>query len=125
VAAIVVISAASTFALAGNTALSQSGSARRDGDWNRAVAEARRAASWMPWSPAPWEALGRAQLGAGRIPEARASFRKAISIDSGDWELWYHLARASSGKSRQHALREAARLFPRARFVRAAARGGR
>jgi Flp pilus assembly protein TadD len=73
---------------------------------------------WMPWSPGPWEALGRAQLGAGLLPTARASFRKAISMDSGDWELWYRLASASRGAERRHALHQAARLFPQAHLLR-------
>jgi Flp pilus assembly protein TadD len=70
----------------------------------------------MPWSPAPWEALGRAQLGAGQAADARHSFRKAISMDGGDWELWYRLAAASSGRARHEALLEASALFPRAKF---------
>jgi len=59
------------------------------------------------------------------LPAARVSFRKAISMDSGDWELWYRLASASGGQARRHALREAARLFPRAESLRAAAAEGR
>jgi hypothetical protein len=115
---ILAVSAGAVVALVGNNALSRSDSERRDRDWVSAANDARLARSWMPWSPAPWEALGRAQLGAGRIREARASFRKAISMDRGDWELWYHLASASRGEARQHALRQATRLFPRAEFVR-------
>jgi Flp pilus assembly protein TadD len=73
---------------------------------------------WMPWSPKPWEALGRAELGAGLVPAARASFRKAISMDSGDWELWYRLGSATRGGERSRALRQAARLFPRGQLLR-------
>ena len=72
----------------------------------------------------PWEALGRAQLGAGLLPGARASFRKAISMDSGDWELWYRLASASGGGERRLAIRQAARLFPRAQLLRGSVRAG-
>ena len=120
VALIVVVCAGAAVGLAGNTALSRSDSARRQQDWVDAAEKAHLARSWMPWSPAPWEALGRAQLGAGRISEARLSFRKAISFDRTDWELWYYLASASTGDTRRSALRQAARLFPRARFLRAA-----
>jgi Flp pilus assembly protein TadD len=108
----------------GNTALSRSDAARQNNDWARAAVDARRAEMWMPWSPRPWEALGRAQLGAGLLPEARRSFRKAISMDSGDWELWYRLASATSGGDRTRALRQAARLFPRAQLVRSAVNAG-
>jgi Flp pilus assembly protein TadD len=78
----------------------------------------------MPWSPTPWVALGRAQLGAGLPRDARASFHKAISIDDGDWELWYLLASASSGKARRVALEQAARLYPRAQLLRTKAGAG-
>ena len=121
VAALVVAAGFAAVGLVGNTALSRSNVARQDGDWTRAASDARHAKTWMPWSPRPWVALGRAQLGAGLLPAARASFRKALSMDSGEWELWYRLASASRGQTRRHALREAARLFPRAESLRAAA----
>ena len=124
VAALVVAAGFAAVGLVGNTALSRSNVARQNQDWGRAASDARRAKTWMPWSPKPWEALGRAQLGAGLLPTARASFRKAISMDSGDWELWYRLASASRGEARRRALREAVHLFPRAELLRAAARGG-
>jgi O-Antigen ligase len=113
VAATVVVAAFTAIALIGNSALSASNSARTSGNWVRAASEARKARQWMPWSPAPWSALGLAQLGSGLAPEARASFRKALSIDSGDWKLWYDLARASSGRARVRALENAVALFPR------------
>jgi hypothetical protein len=124
---VVVIVVAAGFAavgLVGNTALSRSDAARQNQDWARAAGDARRAKMWMPWSPRPWEALGRAELGAGLLPEARASFRKAISMDSGDWELWYRLAGASSGGERSRALRQVARLYPQAQLSSATVRAG-
>jgi hypothetical protein len=125
VAALVVAAGFAAVGLVGNTALSRSNAARQDGEWAKAARDARRAKTWMPWSPEPWVALGRAELGAGLAPDARASFRKAISMDRGDWELWYRLASASRGETRRRALREAARLFPRAESLRAAAAEGR
>jgi hypothetical protein len=124
---VVVVVVAAGFAalgLVGNTALSRSDAALQHHDWARAATDARRAKTWMPWSPAPWEALGRAQLGAGLVSGARASFRKAISMDSGDWELWYRLAGASSGGERRFAIRQAARLIPRAQLLRDSIRAG-
>jgi O-Antigen ligase len=118
VAAAVAISLAAAVGLTGNMALSRSNKALRHGDWARAATDARTARSWMPWSPAPWEALGRAQLAAGFAVDAQKSFRKALSMDRGDWELWYRLATASKGSVRRHAIIEAARLFPRAGFLR-------
>jgi hypothetical protein len=124
---VVVVVVAAGFAavgLVGNTALSRSDAARQNRDWAQAAADARRAKTWMPWSPKPWEALGRAQLGAGLVPAARASFRKGISMDSGDWELWYRLAGASSGGERRRALRQAALLIPRAQVLRSSVSAG-
>jgi hypothetical protein len=124
VAVIVVAAGFAAVGLVGNTALSRSDAARQSQDWGRAATDARRAKAWMPWSPRPWEALGRAQVGAGLLPAARASFRKGISMDSGDWELWYRLASASRGVERSRALERAVRLFPRAQLLRATTSGG-
>ncbi len=123
VAATVVVATFTAIGLIGNSALSASNSARTNGNWARAASDARKARQWMPWSPAPWSALGLAQLGSGLAPEARASFHKALSIDSGDWKLWYDLARASSGRARKRALGNAVALFPRSGLkVKAGAR---
>jgi hypothetical protein len=111
VAVIVALTAFAAIGQIGNSALGASNSARSSGNWTRAATDARKAQQWMPWSPAPWSALGLAQLGAGFVPEARASFKKALSIDSGDWKLWYDLARASSGQPRKRALQHAVALF--------------
>jgi hypothetical protein len=118
VAVIVVAAGFAAVGLVGNTALSRSDEARQRQDWAEAARDARRAEMWMPWSPKPWESLGRAELGAGLVPAARASFRKAISMDSGDWELWYRLGSATRGGERSRALRQAARLFPRGLLLR-------
>jgi tetratricopeptide (TPR) repeat protein len=99
-------------ALLGNSALSRSETAREKGKPARAAADARRARTLMPWSPRPWEALGRAQVAAGLLPQARLSFRKAISMDRGDWRLWYDLAGASTGPAAHRALQHAVFLFP-------------
>ncbi len=99
-------------ALLGNSALSRSETAREQGKPARAAVDARRARSLMPWSPRPWEALGRAQVAAGLLPQARLSFRKAISMDRGDWRLWYDLASATTGPAEHRALQHAVILFP-------------
>jgi hypothetical protein len=113
--------AAAAFAmlgLLGNSALSRSETAREHHDEAAAATDARHAHWLMPWSPAPWQALGRAQLAASLLPEARQSFRNAISIDPGDWQLWYDLAAATSGSERTGALRKVAVLYPRSDLVR-------
>jgi hypothetical protein len=108
----VAAAAFATIALIGNTALSQSASARAHGEQTVAADDARRARLLMPWSPAPWESLGLSQLAAGLLPEARRSLRQAISMDPGDWEPWYDLARATTGRERARSLRRVAALFP-------------
>jgi hypothetical protein len=114
VAALAVAAAGfATIALLGNAALSRSATARREGKLVQAATDARRARSLMPWSPAPWDALGQTQLAAGLAHDARQSFRKAISMDKGDWQLWYDLAGATTGATRRLALRQAVTLFPR------------
>jgi O-antigen ligase len=113
----VVAATFATTALLGNAALSRSASARERGDQAAAATDARRARFVMPWSPAPWRALGRAQLAAGFPLAARDSFRHAISMDSGDWELWYDLSRATKGPEQARALAHVAQLYPESGLV--------
>ena len=114
--AVATVIAAAAFAivgLLGNSALRSSVAARGDGNLEQAAADARRARVWMPWSPRPWSALGEAQLAAGLVGRARASFQKALSLDTGNWRLWYDVARATSGPARAAAIRHAVVLYPR------------
>ena len=74
---------------------------------------ARRAARLQPWSAEPWRLLGEAQLARGEVSAARASFRKGIERDDGDWELWLDLALATEGAERAHAIEQAQELNPR------------
>jgi O-Antigen ligase len=114
-----------TIALVGNVALSRSETAREHGRFVAAAVDARRARTLLPWSPAPWEALGRAQLAAGYPPDARASFHRALSLDRGNWQLWYELSTVTRGRERIRSLRRVAALFPRSGLVsQAAAAGG-
>ena len=107
------IAAAGFVFLVGHMLLARASDAARDGRWASAVRDARRAASWLPWSIAPWRQLGEAQLALGDTAAARASFRTALRKDPGDWSLWFDLARASSGPARTAALARAKRLDPR------------
>jgi Flp pilus assembly protein TadD len=72
----------------------------------------------MPWSPQPWEALGTAELKAGLLADARKSFRKAVTLDPGDWALWSQLAAVTVGAERTHAQNEVAVLYPRSGLAR-------
>jgi hypothetical protein len=75
--------------------------------------QARKAKRWSPWSSEPWQRLGEAQLVAGELAAARGSFREAIAKEPNNWELWFRLAEASSGREQRRALAEALRLNPR------------
>jgi hypothetical protein len=61
-----------------------------------AIAAARRAHRWAPWSSEPYRLLGEAQLADGQLPAARSSFRAALAKDRHDWRLWLDLALADS-----------------------------
>ncbi len=98
--------------LVGSMALAQSADVARAADWEESERKARRAATWAPWSPEPWQRIGESQLARGELGNARASFRKAIAKDEGDWSLWLDLARASEGRAQLDALAQATRLNP-------------
>lgn len=99
--------------LLGNSALATSRSDLEAGKIADAQQQARRAASWAPWSSDPWDSLGDAQVAGGTKAAAIASYRKGLSIDRNDWKLWYDLAIASTGAVRRHAMAESLALSPR------------
>jgi O-Antigen ligase len=113
VGAAVVIAGFAGFALVGNSALASAQDANQAHNWDKAAVQARRAHTWMPWSPAPLLALGSAQLGAGLRDDALATYKDAATIDSDDWAVWADIARASSGAERDHALQRVVELYPR------------
>ena len=96
----------------GNVRLAASESARARGDVGTAVRTARQAEQWQPWSSQPPLLLGKSQLAAGDLDGAAASFRTAIRRDPGDWEGWYQLGLATSGRERAAAFDRASRLDP-------------
>jgi O-antigen ligase len=97
---------------AGNRAAASSSDALDGEELHTAATEARSARRWEPWSAEPWRLLGEAQLQAGEVEQARASFRHGIAKDGRDWELWLDLALASRGAARQSALEHVERLNP-------------
>jgi hypothetical protein len=98
--------------LVANMTLSQASAAAGKGDWARSAKDARRAHTWAPWSSEPYRFLGEAQLGEGDTKAAIASFNKAIAKSPGDWNLWFDLARATTGAPQRAALRHAKQLNP-------------
>jgi hypothetical protein len=98
--------------LVGNVAMARATSNARAGHWAASAGDAKRAATWAPWSSEPLRLLGEAQLGDGDSSAAAATFRKAIEKNDDDWSLWFDLARATTGVEQRAALDHAARLDP-------------
>jgi hypothetical protein len=110
--AVVLALAVAFLGLVGNIELSRSGDAARHGSWSAAAADARRALTWAPFSAAPWQDLGEAEIAVGDDVRAQASLRRGLEISPNDWTLWFDLARASSGRAQLAALAQARRLNP-------------
>jgi O-antigen ligase len=100
-------------ATVGNGALARAQSANRAHRYDDAAPAALLAKRWMPWSPSPLKALGTAQLGLGQTAAARASFHRAVAIDSRDWQAWLDLAATVRGTARNRAVSRARDLYPR------------
>src|SRR5207248_7717487 len=88
----------------GNGALARAQSANRAHRYADAASAALLAKRWMPWSPSPLKALGTAELELEGTAAARASFRRAVAIDSGDWQGWLDLAATLQGTARTRAV---------------------
>jgi cytochrome c-type biogenesis protein CcmH/NrfG len=92
--------------------MSRASAAASSGNWAASARDAKRAHTWAPWSSEPYRLLGEAQLGEGNTTAAVASFHTAIRKSPDDWNLWFDLARATTGKAQQAALAHASRLNP-------------
>jgi O-Antigen ligase len=101
----------------GNNALAAADRAATRDDDRAALADSRTARMWLRWAARPWQQIGEAQLAAGNVGAARASFREAISRDDSDWSFWLDLALTTSGRDRRRALAQAARLNPLGRVL--------
>jgi hypothetical protein len=96
----------------GNASSASSEGALNRGDLHKAIAAARRAERWQPWSAQPSLLLGEAKLAAGDVAGAARAFRAGIRLDEGDSELWYQLALATTGPERARARARALALDP-------------
>ncbi|HEU0193456.1 MAG TPA: O-antigen ligase family protein, partial [Gaiellales bacterium] len=108
-----VLAVGSLALLRGNLAISQSQQAASSYEWRSARTSAQTAVEWEPWSADAWMALGEAWVGLDRPGKAARAFRHAVRRDPGDWQTWYDLSIATSGREGRHALAEAYRLDPR------------
>ncbi|HEY1366694.1 MAG TPA: hypothetical protein VGF23_06265, partial [Gaiellaceae bacterium] len=111
-AAAVAVSALALVGLVGNTALGRSQDDAEAGRWSASAGEARRAASWAPWSAEPWRVLGEAQLAQRQLAAARGSLERALAKDDRSWLTWFDLAAAERGPAVRRDLAEARRLNP-------------
>ena len=86
-------------------------------DYDRAIADARRAERLAPWSVEPLLLLGRAQVGSGDRRAAALTFRRATRHAPENWRTWYELAAVTRGAERAMAVRRARVLNPRERLL--------
>ena len=98
--------------LVGNSALRASANAVQRGRFDEGKSQAHKAARWMPWAAAPWQLLGEANLYGGHDAEARRSLRRALAKDAANWQSWYLLALASTGRTQRRAVEKASSLNP-------------
>ena len=96
----------------GNRATAASIAANERGEPGPALAQARRAIDWAPWSDEPWQLRGEAELLLEDDAAARRSLARALELNPESWSTWLDLAVASRGKEKGHALAEAKRLNP-------------
>jgi hypothetical protein len=104
----------------GNRAADAAEHAVARGESEAALAETRRARTWMPWAGLPWQLAGEAQLAAGDDAAARASLERAVERDPASWSIWYDLAAVTDGQRHAEALRRARALNPLAPELAAA-----
>jgi O-Antigen ligase len=100
-------------ALIGNIAISRAQSAVNARHYAKAESNARRAASWAPWSARAWLLVGQAEAGQGGTQAAVTSLRHAVANDPRNYRYWLGLAAVAQGTERVRALEQAFRLNPR------------
>lgn len=96
----------------GNRAATASIAATDAGDPERGLAEAKRAATWAPWSEEALQLRGQAELALGDDRAARRTLSRALERNPESWSAWLELALASRGAARARALERVAALNP-------------
>ena len=107
-----VVAAIALVGALGNGALAHAQAANDAKHYPAAAKDASTARTWMPWSDEPLKARGTAQLEQGQIAAAQRTFRKATSLDPGDWQAWLDLAASVQGRARAQAVARARALYP-------------
>jgi hypothetical protein len=112
-AVMLVTAAAAAVGYVGNSAIARSDAAAARHDWGQALAAARQAKTWSPWSAEPLERMAVASLGAGHRAVARTYLERAAAKDPSNWLYWAELSLVSAGSQHVRADREASILNPR------------
>ncbi len=100
--------------LIGNIALARSEQALLADKGKVVVSEAKRAHRWAPWSAQALRDLGDGTVLIGNKRAGLADLRRAAAKDPGDWETWYDLASATSGRAHAQAVARVRALNPAA-----------
>jgi len=98
--------------LIGNLALAKAGGALLTGQKKVALAQAKKAHRWAPWSAAALRDLGEARILTGGKAAGLADLRRAAAEDPGDWQTWFDIATTTTGTEYQHALQRVEELNP-------------
>jgi hypothetical protein len=110
--------------LIGNLALARSEDDLLNAEPAAALAQARTAHRWAPWSATALRDLGESRLLVGQRGAGLSDLRRAATKDPSDWETWLDIAAAGTGAERRAALARAHALNPADPAVTAVARGG-
>jgi O-antigen ligase/polysaccharide polymerase Wzy-like membrane protein len=108
----VAVAAVCGVGLAGNHAVSAGLTALADHHYQAALADARDAHRYAPWSDEPFILRGRAQLDLHHKASAARSFQVAVRKEASDWVAWQWLARATAGPQHAEAMRHLLALDP-------------
>ena len=96
----------------GNRATAASIAAIERGEPERALAQARRAIDWAPWSTSPGSFAARPSWCSTMTLRRAGASQRRLERNPESWSIWLDLAVVSRGKERERALAEAKRLNP-------------
>ena len=100
--------------LIGNIALARSEQALQADKGKVVVSEAKRAHRWAPWSAQALRDLGDGNVLIGNNRAGLADLQRAARKDPGDWQTWYDLAAATTGRAHALAVARVKALNPAA-----------
>jgi O-Antigen ligase len=98
--------------LIGNLALAKVEDAIPNGHQKEALAQAKKAHRWAPWSAEALRDLGEARILNGQKAAGLADLRSAAAKDPGDWQTWFDIASTTSGTEQTDAIRRVEALNP-------------